>query len=57
MVVVERGNFGSCGHASVAVVVVQRFKEESMYGLFAGTKEKGRFREVAVSGSSTVPTI
>ena len=33
------GYFGSWGHISVAVVVVERFKKESMYGLSAGTKK------------------
>ena len=38
----------------MAVAVVERFKQESMYGLFAGTKTSGRCGEVPVSGSSTV---
>ena len=36
------------------VAVVERFKQELIYGLSAGTKKSGRFREVAVSGGSTV---
>jgi len=35
----------------VAVTVVERFKQESMYGLSVGTK-KWRLSEVAVSGGS-----
>ena len=34
------------------MAVVERFKQESMYGLFA--KKSGCCREVAVSGGSTV---
>ena len=30
------------------VAVVERFKQELMYGLSAGTKNCGRYREVAV---------
>ena len=37
----------------MAVGVVERFKQESMYGMFAGQKS-GRCGEVAVSGGSTV---
>ena len=33
---------GSWGHALVVVAVVERFKDESMYGLPAGTKKTGR---------------
>ena len=37
------------------VAVVDRFKQESMYGLSAGTKQKcDCCREVAISGGSTV---
>ena len=36
------------------VAVVERFKQELMYGLSAGTKKCGRCREVAVSGGSAV---
>ena len=36
----------------MAVAVVERFKQESMYGLSAGTKKKWRLSEVAVSGGS-----
>ena len=36
------------------MAVVERFKQELMYGLSAGTKKCGRYREVAVSGGSTV---
>ena len=36
------------------VAVVERFKQELMYGLSAGTKKCGRCGEVAVSGGSTV---
>ena len=39
--------------ALVAVTVVEMFKQESMYGLSAGTKKSGRCREGAVSGGST----
>ena len=38
----------------MAVAVVERFKQESMYGLSAGTKKSGRCGEVPVSGSLTV---
>ena len=38
----------------MAVAVVERFKQESMYGLFTGTEKSGRCGEVAVSGGSTV---
>ena len=41
-----RGYFGSWGHTLVAVAVVERFKQELMYGLSAGTKKCGRCREV-----------
>ena len=43
----SRGYFGSWGRTLVAVAVVERFKEELMYGLSAGTKKCGRCREVA----------
>ena len=36
------------------VAVVERFTQEVMYGLSAGTKKGGRCREVAVSGGLTV---
>ena len=36
------------------MAVVERFKQEVMYGLSAGTKKSGFCREVAVSGGSTV---
>ena len=36
------------------VAVVERFKQELMYGLSAGIKKCGRCREVAVSGGLTV---
>ena len=36
----------------MAVAVVERFKQESMYGLSVGTKKKWRLSEVAVSGGS-----
>ena len=37
----------------MAVAVVERFKQESMYGLSVGTKKKKwRLSEVAVSGGS-----
>ena len=49
----SRGYFCSLGRALVAVV--DRFKQESMYGLSAGTKQKcDCCREVAISGGSTV---
>ena len=38
----------------MAVAVVERFKQEVIYGLSAGTKKGGRFGEVAISGGSTV---
>ena len=43
------------GHCK-EVAVVERLKQESMYGLFCpqGRKKNGRCREVAVSGRSTV---
>ena len=41
----------------MAVAVVERFKQELMYGLSAGTKKSGRCGEVAVSGGSTVKTV
>ena len=36
------------------MAVVERFRQELMYGLSTGTKKSGRCREVAVSGGSTV---
>ena len=43
-------------HLLKKLAVVESFKQESMYGLSAGTKKKtGRCGEVAVSGDSTVP--
>ena len=42
------------GRASVAVAVVERFKQESMYGLSARKKKSGHGRKGAVSGGSTV---
>ena len=36
----------------MAVAVVERFKQESMYGLSVGAKKKWRLSEVAVSGGS-----
>ena len=38
----------------MAVAVVERFKQESMYGLFAGTNKSGRCGDAPVSGSATV---
>ena len=38
----------------MAVAVVERFKQEVIYGLSARTKKSGRCGEVAVSGGSTV---
>ena len=35
----SRGYFGSWGCTLVAVAVVERFKQELMYGLSAGTKK------------------
>ena len=32
----------------MAVAVVERFKQESTYGLLTGTKQNGRYREVVV---------
>ena len=49
-----RGYFGSWERALVAVAVVERFKQELLYGLSAGTKKSGRCREVAVKGGLTV---
>ena len=43
---------GRCRRREVAVV--ERFKQELMYELSAGTKKCGRCREVAVSGGLTV---
>ena len=44
------------GHCKEVARVVERLKQESMYGLFCpqGRKKNGRCREVAVSGGSTV---
>ena len=50
----SRDCFGSWGRTLVAVAIVERFKQELMYGLSAGQKKCGRCREVAVSGGSTV---
>ena len=56
----SRGYFGSWGRTLVAVAVVERFKQELMYGLSTGTKkkvaviERWRCGEVAVSGGSSV---
>ena len=36
------------------MTIVKRFKQESMYGLSAGTKKRGHCREVADGGGSTV---
>ena len=36
----------------MAIAVVERFQQEPMYGLSAGTKVSGRCRKVAVSGGS-----
>ena len=38
----SRGHFGSWGRTlvAVAVAVVERFKQELMYGLSAGTKKR-----------------
>ena len=36
----SRGYFGSWGRTLVAVAVVERFKQEVMYGLSHGTKKK-----------------
>ena len=44
----SRGYFGSWGRVLVAFSVVKRFKEESMYGLSAGTRKSGCCREVAI---------
>ena len=35
------------------MAVVERFKQESMYGLFVYQEKKGRCREVAVVGGGT----
>ena len=51
----KKNCIGRCwGRTLVAVAVVERFKQELMYGLSAGTKKCGRCGEVAVSGGSTV---
>ena len=50
----SRGYFGSWVRTLGAVAVVERFKQELMYGLSAWTKKCGRCGEVAVSGGSTV---
>ena len=39
-----RGYFGSWRRALVAVAVVEKFKQESMYGLSAETKKSGLCR-------------
>ena len=59
MAVIERlfWQLGTCrsGHCRYReVAVVERFKQESMYGLSTGTKKSGAYREVVVSGGSTV---
>ena len=38
----------------MAVAILERFKQESMYGLSTGTKNSGHCKEVAVSGDSAV---
>ena len=38
----------------MAVAVVERFKQELIYGLSSGTKNSGCCGEMAVSGGSTV---
>ena len=38
----------------MAVVVEERYQQESMYDCPPGRKKKGHSREVAVSGGSTV---
>ena len=43
-----------CPPGQKKVAVVERLKQEVMYGLSARTKKSGRCREVAVSGGSTV---
>ena len=50
----SRSYFGSLEHALVTVAVVERFKQQPMYGLSNGTKESGLCREVAVCWGSTV---
>ena len=50
----SRSYFGSLEHALVTVAVVERFKQEPMYGLSTRTKESDPFREVAVCAGSTV---
>ena len=42
------------GHTLVAIAVVERFKQEPIFGLSAGTNIRGRCRQVAVSGGLTV---
>ena len=43
----SRGYFGIWGSAVVAVTVVERSKQESIYGLSSGTKRGGSCKEVA----------
>ena len=50
----SRGYFGSLGHALVAIGVIERFKQESLYGLFSRTRKSGHCGEIAISGGSTV---
>ena len=38
----SRGYFGSWGHALLAVAIVERFKQESMYGLFGKRSTRKR---------------
>ena len=35
----SRGYFGSLGHTLGAIGIIERFKQESLYGLFARTKK------------------
>ena len=46
--------FGCWGHDLVSFAISEKFKQESMYGLLARTKKSCRYREVAISGGSTV---
>ena len=52
----SRGYFRCWGHALVAFAVDERFKQESMYSLPAGTKKSASCGEVAVSKGSTILT-
>ena len=50
----RNGYFGIWGSSVVAVAVVERSEQESIYGLSAGTKRGGSCKKVAISWGSTV---